>query len=1234
MLNRLLLLLVATTLIVGEAYATLCTDIFPGPQTFTTNSVDSIEGGVTCNGTTCSPGSFTAASPYPSFSSTGNFSSSTIVGGTTYAHNNWKTSGNQTVSYTGTGTTIIYIKNNATIKKGVKINVGGNPANVLMIFNKTLKIEEGAVINAFIYVNGSETTIEKNSTIEGGIAARTKLILKENSTYTYTPADANNIEASSFCDGSAPSVHHYEIEHDISGSICINELVTVKACTNTSCSALSTDSVNLEFQIDGASETSLTFTGSTTFDIAHLVAETVTFSLTSESIVPDNALVCDDGSGSSCDMVFTSTNCQAFSHWQMEQGIWNGTAGEVLDSSANAYHGTAVNGAVTDNTSPAKSGDPGTCNYGVFDDAGGSNGDYVEIAGFPNLTTDFTMTAWVRSEDRTRHGQRIFADDQSNSQGYAVSIGDPGTGRVRFYSRGVSPVNLDTPVVINNNTWYFVAGVADITNKQRTLYIFASDGTLLNTTQASYTGTWGLDAGPASIGGETNSGETDNRFKGNVDEVRIYSGALSQDYISSILTQTHPCSVSSGIDHYEITHDGSGLTCDSESVTIKACLNSDCSSLSSDSVTLDFQADGVTKNSPTFTGSTSFNFTHTSAETLTLSVANETSSAGNALVCVNSSGGASCDIDFATAGFRFLYGVGNSTTVGNQVAGNNFADILKLQAVKDSNGVCTGLFTGNVNVDLAQQNLSPSGTGGLSFTVNGSAIAKHSTFTPNVSLNFGSNSIATIPAPIYQDAGQIQLHARYNLGGVALSGNSNSFWVSPVKLVVTAKTSGGSDINNATSGAGATHKAGDSFVFEVKAVNASGTPTPNYQSGQIQFLLDRTGPTASGSDGSFTYASAGGSNIISALSPSYQNVTLESFSSGVSTFNAANYSEVGLLNLDLQDSSYGGAGITVSGDAINIGRFIPDHFTVTASNGTFDDACGSFSYLGQSFSYGAASIPSITLTAKNAASPAVTTGNYTETGYLKLLGTNVTRVFPNQDNTQNGKDALTRLHLTSTPNTGAVSVGASAGEVAFTFNSADSYQYTKNINSEVGNFTSALTIWATAIQDSDGVAVPVADLPVSMTPTGTDIRYGRFVVENAFGPETDDLAMGAYSEFLNGLGEYALNTSDNCTNLLSTVSLSPQGTSGSENHDAIPVSSGTSDFSYNSTFISGEAGFLFTAPSAGNDGEIDVSIDLLALPWLQYDWDGNGALQNPPSATASFGQYRGHDRIIYWREVQ
>ena len=70
------------------------------------------------------------------------------------------------------------------------------------------------------------------------------------------------------------------------------------------------------------------------------------------------------------------------------------------------------------------------------------------------------MSGWAYTTDNTKTGQRIFCDDVNNTGGYALSIGDPGTGSIRFYSRSSSPVSLDAPTgTLANNTWYYCVAV-------------------------------------------------------------------------------------------------------------------------------------------------------------------------------------------------------------------------------------------------------------------------------------------------------------------------------------------------------------------------------------------------------------------------------------------------------------------------------------------------------------------------------------------------------------------------------------------------------------------------------------------------------------------------------------------------------------------------------------------------------------------------------------------------------
>ncbi|WP_273266111.1 LamG-like jellyroll fold domain-containing protein, partial [Flexistipes sinusarabici] len=241
-----------------------------------------------------------------------------------------------------------------------------------------------------------------------------------------------------------------------------------------------------------------------------------------------------DGSGENWDYWHIDNFCvqspaMLFLDYRMDEAEWTGAPGEVKDNSSNGYDGTAVNGANTlDNTTAGG----GICRVGDFD---GSN-DYIEIPNFPNLTESFTITGWFNSSDVSEPGQRIFADDENNNNGYAVSLGDGGDGRLRFYDR-TQPGSgiIDSDNVINNNEWYFFAATTNTENNTRKLYIYNSSGSQVDyKEQAISNPINNRDNGIASIGGETNNGETNNRFIGTIDEVKIFNTALTGPQIQQI----------------------------------------------------------------------------------------------------------------------------------------------------------------------------------------------------------------------------------------------------------------------------------------------------------------------------------------------------------------------------------------------------------------------------------------------------------------------------------------------------------------------------------------------------------------------------------------------------------------------------------------------------------------------------------------------------------------------------
>ncbi|HHP7242736.1 MAG TPA: DUF2341 domain-containing protein [Cyclobacteriaceae bacterium] len=206
--------------------------------------------------------------------------------------------------------------------------------------------------------------------------------------------------------------------------------------------------------------------------------------------------------------------------WSEYLGVWH-LNGDVQDASPNTHNGT--NNGTIDVVGQIGSGR-------AFDNAGN---DFIELATFPDLSDDFSISAFVNPSS-DEEGQRIFIDDDNNTNGYALSLFDGNNvGRVRFFSRGAGPTSVDFngSGISAASGWHYVTGVVDVEGTpgagSRSIYVDGDFGV----TGANGTGGWGADVGSTAIGGETLSGEIDNRFEGQMDEVRVYNGLLSADRI-------------------------------------------------------------------------------------------------------------------------------------------------------------------------------------------------------------------------------------------------------------------------------------------------------------------------------------------------------------------------------------------------------------------------------------------------------------------------------------------------------------------------------------------------------------------------------------------------------------------------------------------------------------------------------------------------------------------------------
>lgn len=853
--------------------------------------------------------------------------------------------------------------------------------------------------------------------------------------------------------------------------------------------------------------------------------------------------------------------------------------------------------------------------------------DYIEIdAQTLNGANDFTLSFWGKTKASTDSVQVILSGtDGVNSHNEVLAFFDRPNRLLPFIKSSWGVINIQQST--RNDEWQHYV----MTRSGATISLYIN-GSLAGSTTRD-TGALSIASRGLIIGQEIDDYQDSDSnpydflasqdWEGLVDELVIFRNALPLSEIQAIYNNnlagknwdgTTKDSCAPALNHYRLTlNDAQALTCEAEPITLSACADASCSTPYTGSVSLTMSpaAGWSVANPITFNQSSSgLTFSRTTVGTQTFGLSSALPSAP--LYCYIGANQVPCETNFASAGFKFSYQ--STPNIANQIAGVTFPPELKIQAVKDNNGVCQGVFNGNVNIELAQQSIAPTNTSTLSFTVAGSPIAKNSATTvanySGVTLNFDATSTATIPDPIYQDAGKISLHARYNGGGLNILGSSNQFWVRPDKL--TAQTSIAS-----------THKAGVDFDLTVSAVNRQGIVTPNYRVGQMSMNVARIAPTISGSrDGAFFYDST--SSLMTTLTNAFSDVSLTSFSNGISQTSAARYSEVGELQATFRDRNYGGAGLTVSSDALNIGRFTPDHFVAEiARSGSLTDQCtpeAGFVYTGQqnasnqgTIRYQSSQEPVIRITPVNAQSDM--THNYIDS-FNRLSNTQVSLLAPTSDAVQRGKDLTTAMGLNSELFAGSFTQGSNTVPLLYQLNSSDNFRYIRNSNSQIAPFDSDIDITINSIIDGDGINAPSRPI---ISPSGVEVRYGRVMLTSVFGPETNDLMMPMSLQYFDG-NQFINNNEDNCFQYQAArLTFSPLGNLAGDS---------ATNFA-----TQGIAPLRLLAPGAGN-----IGTRVMAYPvpdWLKFDWDGESATpDSDPSAPAIFGRFRGNDRIINWREIK
>lgn len=755
------------------------------------------------------------------------------------------------------------------------------------------------------------------------------------------------------------------------------------------------------------------------------------------------------------------------------------------------------------------------------------------------------------------------------------------------------------------------------------------------------------------------------------------------------------------LDHFAISHAGSGVACDAHAITITAhdashnpvdanALTVNLSTTNGRGTWTGIQAGGGTLSDPVpGDGAATYSFAvGSNSVTLLFSYANLATNPET--FGFNVSGGGFSEttgtaavtedpaMTLSLAGFRFRNVSDGNGTVVTQISGKPSnagfnAKTVRLQAINTDTGTgaCVNQFANQTRtVQLGGECNIPATCAGRQIAINGSSIATSNdnggagaaAYT-DASLAFDANSEAdTVIA--YPDAGQISVHARYDLdpgtAGFEMIGASNPFVVRPFGLAFRGADAA-TTIPHASSAAGTLlAAAGDNFTMTLAAyqwaagedANSDGVPDTGANITD-NGTVPNFAATAAVSAGANLPGVALGSVARGAGCSSPPDIAL---AGGSATATDWCYGEAGNVILSAAVTDYLAAGVNVGGtsgldgDAGGgyVGRFKPKYFEVTGATTLGNRAAlacapaSSFTYMNEGLELG------FSLEARN--TQGALTQNYTG-AYAKLdLSTAASLGIGARSG--GGANLTARVDLSVAPTGNFTSGVADISIVTGVRRAAP--------DSPDGPY--AGTRFGVAPNDGDpdaanGVRLAAFDLDVdgaggdehfTIGPP-TELRFGRLWLQNAYGSGASVLPVPIQAQYWNG-SAFAVNAADSCTALARSAIALTFGAplapcNAAVNAASVPFSSGVGTLVLSAPGA-GAQGSVLLAPNLGSAGgsycdpASYVAAGSAPLGYLLGRWndadnpdgDGTTAYDDKPGARAVYGRYAQPRNFIFYRE--
>ena len=227
--------------------------------------------------------------------------------------------------------------------------------------------------------------------------------------------------------------------------------------------------------------------------------------------------------------------------WHMDECSWDGSSGEILDTSGTGAHGESHNMGSGD--TPERS--VGHDCYSAALNLNGTTNQYVTLGNqsFQSLG-DFSLSMWFRIESLSSSINTLFSGARAGAYNNMLLYLNSSGTTFNTWINNVQTGTFSIGSSVADDLWHHVVWTRQVSDGSEIIYL---DGTPLTDTRGAVsTSNVSLDSGGVIIGQEQDSVgggfDVDQVFHGWIDEVMIYNRLLSQSEVNTLYSLTHSCS--------------------------------------------------------------------------------------------------------------------------------------------------------------------------------------------------------------------------------------------------------------------------------------------------------------------------------------------------------------------------------------------------------------------------------------------------------------------------------------------------------------------------------------------------------------------------------------------------------------------------------------------------------------------------------------------------------------------